>query len=82
MMCGCLTATAHPPTAGETGVDDTAATALGAPVLAAALAALPDGILLFDPSRTIGYINPAGAALAGRPASDLTGRNVWIAGDG
>jgi phosphoserine phosphatase RsbU/P len=52
---------------------------LGPELLAAALAALPDGVALFDDEWTICYVNPAGAALLGRPAGELTGRGLWVA---
>ena len=42
--------------------------ALGVEALAAALDRLPDGVAVFDADWTIGYVNPAGAALLGRPA--------------
>ena len=52
---------------------------LGPKALAAVLVALPDGVMVFDVDWTIGYVNPAGAALVGRPVAELTGRSLWIA---
>jgi serine phosphatase RsbU (regulator of sigma subunit) len=52
---------------------------LGAEVLAAALDRLPDGVAVFDADWTIGYVNPAGAALLGRPVAELVGRTIWVA---
>ncbi|WP_261327390.1 SpoIIE family protein phosphatase [Modestobacter marinus] len=68
---------AVPATAGVVG--EIAASRLGAGVLAAALAALPDGVAIFDREWTIDYVNPVGAALLGRPAGELVGRNIWVA---
>jgi sigma-B regulation protein RsbU (phosphoserine phosphatase) len=45
--------------------------------LVAVLETLPDGVLVVDGDWTIGYVNPAGAALVGRPAAELTGRSLW-----
>ena len=56
-----------------------AAPGLGPDVFAAALAALPDGVALFDGDWTIRWINASGAALLGRPAGELAGRNLWVA---
>ena len=67
-------APATPPVAGEIG-----ASRLDAGVLAAALEALPDGVAIFDREWTIDYVNPAGAALLGRPAGELVGGNIWVA---
>jgi serine phosphatase RsbU (regulator of sigma subunit) len=47
--------------------------------LAAALDRLPEGVAVFDADWTIGYVNPAGAALLGRPVPELVGRNIWVA---
>ena len=55
------------------------ATVLGSQVLSDALNALPHGVALFDADWTICYINPAGAALVGRDAEQLTGRGIWTA---
>ena len=52
---------------------------LGGEALAAALDRLPEGVALFDADWTIGYVNAAGAALLGRPAGELVGRNIWVA---
>ncbi len=60
-------------------VSPTATARLGPGVLAAALDALPDGVAIFDRDWTIDYVNPAGAALLGRPAVELVGRNIWVA---
>jgi serine phosphatase RsbU (regulator of sigma subunit)/PAS domain-containing protein len=60
-------------------VSEFAPARLGPEVLAAALEALPDGVALFDADWTIGYINPVGAALLGRRAAELIGRNIWVA---
>ncbi|MGY1729874.1 SpoIIE family protein phosphatase [Geodermatophilus sp. SYSU D01045] len=40
---------------------------------------LPGGTAVFDADWTLRYANPAAAGLLGRPAEDLTGRNLWIA---
>jgi phosphoserine phosphatase RsbU/P len=52
---------------------------LGVEALAAALDRLPEGVAVFDADWTIGYVNPAGAALLGRAAGELVGRNIWVA---
>src|SRR5689334_18762250 len=52
---------------------------MGPGVLANALDLLPDGVAVFSPDWTIGYVNPVGAALLGRPAEQLVGRNIWVA---
>ncbi len=46
--------------------------------LAAAMERLPDGLAVFDADWAIRYANPAAARLLGRPAEELTGRNLWI----
>jgi sigma-B regulation protein RsbU (phosphoserine phosphatase) len=56
-----------------------AAGGLGPEVLEGALEALPDGVVIFDPAWTVCFINPAGAALVGRRADELTGRSIWVA---
>jgi sigma-B regulation protein RsbU (phosphoserine phosphatase) len=61
----------------ETWVSKSAAAQLGPGVLAAALEALPDGVAIFDADWTICYMNPAGAALIGRPPAELVGRSIW-----
>jgi sigma-B regulation protein RsbU (phosphoserine phosphatase) len=48
-------------------------------VYAAALDALPDGVLIFDADWTITFINRAGAGLLGRPVGELVHRNIWVA---
>ena len=53
-----------------------AASGPGPDVFAAALAALPDGVALFDADWTICWINASGAALLGRPSGELTDRNL------
>jgi serine phosphatase RsbU (regulator of sigma subunit) len=60
-------------------VSESAAARLGPGTLAAALQALPDGVAIIDADWTICYINPAGAALIGRPSAELTGRSFWAA---
>jgi PAS domain-containing protein len=52
---------------------------LGPDALTAALEALPDGVVIFDAEWTVCFINRAGAALVGRRADELTGRNIWVA---
>src|SRR4051795_2035386 len=53
---------------------------LGPEALTAALEALPDGVVIFDATWTVRFINRAGAALIGRRADQLTGRIIWVAG--
>jgi sigma-B regulation protein RsbU (phosphoserine phosphatase) len=60
-------------------VSESAPLRLGPEALGAALAALPDGVAVFDGDWTICYVNPAGAALIERPPADLVGRNIWVA---
>src|SRR4051812_13404985 len=60
-------------------VSASTAARLGPKALAAVLEALPDGVMVFDADWIIGYVNPAGAALVGRPVAELTGRSLWIA---
>jgi serine phosphatase RsbU (regulator of sigma subunit) len=60
-------------------VGEIATSRLGAGVLAAALQALPEGVAIFDREWTIEYVNTVGAALLGRPAGELVGRNIWVA---
>src|SRR4051812_5955597 len=60
-------------------VSASTAARLGPKALAAVLEALSDGVMVFDADWTIGYVNPAGAALVGRPVAELTGRSLWIA---
>ncbi|GAB3324614.1 SpoIIE family protein phosphatase [Geodermatophilus aquaeductus] len=52
---------------------------LGPDALAAILDALPEGLAVFDGDWTICYLNPPGAALMGRPAAELIGRQIWTA---
>lgn len=52
---------------------------LPAGTLVQLLDAQPDGLLVFDSEWTVGYVNPAGAALFGRPVDELVGRNLWLA---
>ncbi len=40
---------------------------------------MPDGVVTFDAEWTIGYINPAGAALLGRSPAGLVDRTLWPA---
>jgi serine phosphatase RsbU (regulator of sigma subunit) len=56
-----------------------AAARLGPDILAAALEALPDGVALLEADWTTCYVNPAGAALLGRPVDELVGRIIWDA---
>ncbi len=49
---------------------------LGPDALAAVLETLAEGVLVLDADWTIGYVNPAGAALVGRHAAELTGRSL------
>lgn len=58
---------------------NTSAALLGLAPLTAALEAMPEGVAVFDADWTIRYINPAGAALVERRASELVGRNIWVA---
>jgi phosphoserine phosphatase RsbU/P len=58
-------------------VGELAVAGLGPEVLTAALEALPDGVVIFDAQWTVCFINPAGAALVGRRADELTGRTIW-----
>src|SRR3954453_10624581 len=58
-------------------VTGSTAARLGPDALAAVLETLPDGVVVVDADWTIGYVNPAGAALVGRPAAELTGRSLW-----
>jgi serine phosphatase RsbU (regulator of sigma subunit) len=60
-------------------VDGSGGAALGRDALAAALDRLPEGVAVFDADWAIGYVNPAAAALLGRPAAELVGRNIWVA---
>jgi phosphoserine phosphatase RsbU/P len=57
-------------------VDEAATIRLGPDALAAALEALPDGVAIFDADWTLCYLNPAGAALIQRRASELVGRSL------
>jgi PAS domain S-box-containing protein len=59
-------------------VSDSAVSRLGPQAFTAALEALPDPVAIFDREWIIGYLNPAGGRLLGRPAADLIGRNIWI----
>ncbi|MGK5110680.1 SpoIIE family protein phosphatase [Geodermatophilus sp. CPCC 205506] len=52
---------------------------LGPETFAAVLDALPDPVAVFDRDWTIGYVNPAGARLLGRPVAELVGRDIWVA---
>jgi serine phosphatase RsbU (regulator of sigma subunit) len=47
--------------------------------LAAAVDRLPDGVAFFDADWAIAHVNPAGAALLGRPVGELLGRTIWVA---
>ena len=47
--------------------------------LSTALELLPDGALILDADWLIAYVNPAGAALLGRRAEELTGRGLQAA---
>src|SRR3954468_24969807 len=58
-------------------VTGSTAARLGPDALAAVLETLPDGVVVVDADWTVGYVNPAGAALVGRPAAELTGRSLW-----
>src|SRR3954468_4948494 len=58
-------------------VTGSTAARLGPDALAAVLDTLPDGVLAVDGDWTIGYVNPAGGALVGGPAAELTGRSLW-----
>src|SRR5215210_1964429 len=58
-------------------VGELAVTGLGPEVLRAALEALPDGVVILDADWTVCFVNPAGAALVGRRADELTGRTIW-----
>src|SRR3954451_4660046 len=60
-------------------VSGSTAARVGPEALAAVVETLTDGVMVFDADWTIGYVNPAGAALVGRPAAELTGRTLWIA---
>src|SRR5215210_5295218 len=60
-------------------VGELAVTGLGPEVLAAALEALPDGVVILDAEWTVCFVNPAGAALVGRRTDELTGRTIWVA---
>jgi sigma-B regulation protein RsbU (phosphoserine phosphatase) len=57
-------------------VSRSTATRLGPDALAAVLETLPDGVLVLDADCAIDYVNPAGAALVGRHAAELTGRSL------
>jgi PAS domain S-box-containing protein len=50
------------------------APAVGPDVLAAALAASPDGVALLDEQRRCVYVNAAGCTLLGTPLAELVGR--------
>ena len=63
----------------EEAVSGSAPAGLGPEALAAVLEALQDGVVVFDGDWTIRYMNPAGAALLGRPAAEATGRSLWTA---
>src|SRR3954452_8517441 len=58
------------------GVTGCTAARRGPDALAAPLDTLPDGVVVVDADWTIVYVNPAGAALVGRPAAELTGRGL------
>ena len=58
---------------------ENSAAPLPAGMLAHALDALPDGVLIFDAEWTVRYVNPAGATLLRRPVEVLLGRNLWVA---
>jgi sigma-B regulation protein RsbU (phosphoserine phosphatase) len=60
-------------------VSEAAASRLATGALSAALEALPDGVAIFDAGWTVCYLNPAGAALLGRPVAEVTGRSLWVA---
>jgi sigma-B regulation protein RsbU (phosphoserine phosphatase) len=60
-------------------VGELAVAGLAPEVLAAALEALPDGVVIFDAEWTVCFINRAGAALVGRRVDELTGRSIWVA---
>ena len=48
-------------------------------LLASALDALPDGVVVFDAEWTICFVNRSGARLLRRSPEELVGRNLWIA---
>ncbi|HEY0126579.1 MAG TPA: SpoIIE family protein phosphatase [Blastococcus sp.] len=48
-------------------------------LLASALDALPDGVVVFDDAWTVTYVNRSGARLLRRNRDELVGRNIWIA---
>jgi sigma-B regulation protein RsbU (phosphoserine phosphatase) len=48
-------------------------------LLAEALDALSDGVMVFAPDWTILHVNRVGADLMGRRPDELTSRNLWIA---
>jgi PAS domain S-box-containing protein len=57
-----------------------AGAAVGADLLAAALAASPDGVALLDEQGRYVYVNAAGCALLGAPLAELTGRPAAFPG--
>jgi serine phosphatase RsbU (regulator of sigma subunit) len=50
-----------------------------ASLLADALNALPEGVMIFQPDWTIAYVNRTGADLLGRRPEEMLDRNLWIA---
>src|SRR5206468_3444875 len=79
-VASCVTSSSGVPLVGSGGgpVSDAVA-GVGPDLISAAMWGLPDGVALFDDAWTICYINPAGAALLGRPVGELTGRSLWVA---
>jgi serine phosphatase RsbU (regulator of sigma subunit) len=59
--------------------DAVAAPPVDPALLEEALDTLPTGVAVFDATWSIVYVNEAGARLLGRPRSQLTERNIWIA---